>query len=169
MKKSRSYINRVLSMIAAATLVIMMFHVVGSALMRFFMNSPVYGTNEIVEYWYLPLIALFGIPAAQIKGEQITVTLAIDRMKKANADFFQVFSLALGAALSVAFAWFGMLEALGKASISATAGVTSIPAWPAYFIVPVVFMLLAYLYIEEIFSEDRNGSVTTELSEVSVI
>ena len=25
-------------------------------------DAPIYGTNEIVEYWYLPIVALLGIP-----------------------------------------------------------------------------------------------------------
>lgn len=140
-------LNRVLSVVTAVALIVMMLHVVTHALMRHFFDAPIYGTNELVAYWYLPAVALLGIPAAQLRNEQITVTLLVDRIKPMSAVIFKVFGCLLGAVLALGFAWFGLGEAMQKMEIRATAGVVDIVAWPVYFLVPLVFVLLAVLYV----------------------
>ena len=113
--------------------------------MRAFLNAPIYGTNEIVAFWYLPLIVLLGIPAAQLRGEHINVTLVSDRVSlRARALLHRLASL-LSLVVSLGFAWFGLLEAIDKYQVSATAGVTSIITWPVYFVVVLAFSTLAYL------------------------
>ena len=68
-----------LTITTAAAVIVMMLHIVIHALTRSLFDAPIYGTNEIVEYWYLPIVALLGIPAAQLQKEHITVTMAIER------------------------------------------------------------------------------------------
>jgi TRAP-type C4-dicarboxylate transport system permease small subunit len=148
-----------LSLVTAILLTLMTTHIVLNALMRFFLNEPLYGTNEIVTYWYLPFVALLGIPAAHIQKEHIAVTFAIDRMAIGTANVFKTFACATGVLVSIGFAWFGLLEAMSKMELGATAGVTSVIAWPAYFVVPVVFVLLAALLVVEIVS--INGRRTS--------
>lgn len=138
-------LDSVVSIITAITLVAMMVHVVLHALMRSLFQAPLTGTNEIVAYWYLPLVALLGIPAAQLKHEHITVTLALERMRDKTATVFKVFACVVGALLSIAFAYYGLGEALSNMASGSTAGVTRITVWPVYFLVPVVFVLLAGL------------------------
>ena len=77
MLKFNQGVDKILSVLTAIALIVMMLHVVAHALLRYFFNSPIYGTNEIVAYWYLPMIALLGIPAAQLQKEHITVSLVI--------------------------------------------------------------------------------------------
>lgn len=150
MQSFRTGLDRTLSLIAAMVLIVMMSHIVLNALLRFFVNQPIYGTNELVAYWYLPIVALLGIPAAQMQKEQITVTLALERMRTSTANVFRVFACVVGILVSVGFAWYGFEEAVAKMGIQAKAGVTDITAWPVYFIVPVVFVLLATLLVLEI-------------------
>lgn len=164
-------LHRVLAVITAITLVAMMVHIVLHALLRYFFSAPIYGTNEIVAYWYLPILALVGIPAATLQKEHITVTLAVDQMNKSTANVFIVFAAALGTLMSLGFAWFGLQEALSKMSMRSTAGVTDISTWPAYFVVPLVFFLLSFLFVGEIVAIIRSGStpVVEGLNEVSMV
>lgn len=150
MQRFKRVIDLVLSLTAAVGLVAMMTHVVVNALMRFFWDLPLSATNEIVAFWYLPIIALLGIPAAQLQNEQIVVTLAVDRLKAAAANAFKVFACVVGVLLSIGFGWYGFVEALHLMDINATAGVTDVISWPANFIVPFAFVLLALLLILEI-------------------
>ena len=140
-------LDRTLSIVTSIALIVMMLHIVLHAVMRGFFQAPITGTNEIVTFYYLPLVALLGIPAAQLKREHITVTLFIDRMGERAAIALTVIACIIGATLSVGFAYFGLLEALGNFASGSTAGVTSIITWPIYFLVPLVFALLAFLYI----------------------
>ncbi len=140
-------VDRALSVITAIVVVVMMVHVVAHGVLRHFFNAPIYGTNEIVSYWYLPVVALLGVPAAQLQNEHITVTLFKDRLGDSGQRMIHRFACALGAAVSIGFAWFGFGKALDEMAIGATAGVTEFIMWPVRFLVPVVFVLVAILYL----------------------
>ena len=140
-------LDRWLTVTTATAIIVMMLHIVTHALARSIFHAPIYGTNEIVEYWYLPIVALLGIPAAQLQKEHITVTMAVERAKPATAAVFTVFACILGALVSAAFAWFGLMKALENTAIGSTADVSAVITWPVYFLVPIVFVLLAVLYI----------------------
>lgn len=157
------FVNRWLTITTAAAIIVMMLHIVNHAVARSVFNAPIYGTNEIVEYWYLPTVALLGIPAAQLQKEHITVTMAVDRARPAIAAVFTIFACILGALVSLAFAWFGLLEALEKTAIGSTADVSAIITWPVYFLIPIVFVLLAVLYILDAVIIARTGQPETEL------
>lgn len=141
------FVNRWLTITTASAIIVMMLHIVTHAVARSVFNTPIYGTNEIVEYWYLPIVALLGIPAAQLQKEHITVTLAVDRARPATAAVFRIFACLLGVLVSLAFAWFGLTETVENTAIGSTADVSAIITWPVYFLVPVVFVLLAVLYV----------------------
>ena len=143
-------LDRWLTVTTAAAVIVMMLHIVTHALARSLFDAPIYGTNEIVEYWYLPIVALLGIPAAQLQKEHITVTMAVERAKLATAAVFTVFACILGALVSVAFAWFGLSKALENTAIGSTADVSDVITWPVYYLVPVVFVLLAVLYVLDV-------------------
>ena len=147
MVKLNAVLNKCLTITTAAAIIIMMLHIVTHALMRSLFDAPIYGTNEIVEYWYLPIVALLGIPAAQLQKEHITVTMLTERARPATASVFTVFACILGALVSLAFAWFGFMKALENMAIGSTADVSDIITWPVYFLVPVVSILLAVLYV----------------------
>lgn len=163
MVKFNKRLDRVLSAVTAVALIMMMLHVVANAVLRHFFDEPIYGTNEFVAYWYMPVVVLLGIPAAQLRNEQITVTLAVDRMKPMSALIFKVFACAVGFLVALGFAWFGLIEAMEMMEIGATAGVVDIIAWPVYFLVPVVFVLLAVLYLIDIAITIRSGEREVDL------
>ena len=158
-------LNKCLTITTAAAIIIMMLHIVIHALTRSLFDAPIYGTNEIVEYWYLPIVALLGIPAAQLQKEHITVTMAIERARPATASVFRVFACILGALVSLAFAWFGLMKALENMAIGSTADVSDIITWPVYFLVPIVFVLLAALYVLDAVLIARTGE--SELDRVT--
>lgn len=163
MLKFNQSLNKVLSIITAIALIVMMLHVVLNAFMRFSLHAPIYGTNEITAFWYLPMVALLGIPAAQLQNEQIIVTLAIDRMNHRTASIFKIFACILGGLVSLGFAWFGFEEALDNMAMGSTAGVTDIITWPVYFLVPSVFVLLAILYVIDILMILKTGEPEVDL------
>lgn len=138
-----------LSAMAALALIIMMCHIVLNAILRFGFNSPVTGTNEVVEYWYLPFVALAGIPAAQLNKEHIIVNIITERFSLLTAKLFAIFILSLALIFSLSVTWFGFQVAQNQASINATGGVINIIVWPAYFIVPIMFGLLSIVLLME--------------------
>src|SRR5699024_4767931 len=157
MTRVNAGLDRVLSVLAAVATVLMMLHVVAHALLRYFLNSPLYGTNEIVAYWYLPAIALLGIPAAHLQKEHITVTLVTERMGRIYKNIPGLLVGDPRLHVSVGFAYFGFEEATDKMALGATAGVTDIVTWPIYFLVPVTFVLLALLHVFDMVVIVRTG------------
>ncbi|MGO3065457.1 MAG: TRAP transporter small permease, partial [Brevibacterium linens] len=101
-------------------------------------------------------------PAAQLQKEHITVTMAIERAKPATATVFTVFACLLGTLVSIAFAWFGLSKALENTAIGSTADVSDVITWPVYYLVPVVFVLLAVLYILDAFAILRRRTEAGE-------
>lgn len=163
MLKFNQGVDKILSVLTAIALIVMMLHVVAHALLRYFFNAPIYGTNEIVAFWYLPMIALLGIPAAQLQKEHITVSLVVDRMSHRTASIFKIFACILGALVSVGFAFFGFEEALENMKMGSTAGVTDIITWPVYFLVPLVFVVLTILFIVDLIVVLRTGDPDIDL------
>lgn len=163
MLKFNKGLDRGLSAVTSVVLIVMMIHVVANAVLRHFVDEPIYGTNEVVAYWYLPAVVLLGIPAAHLRNEQITVTLVVDHINRKAALVFKVFASVLGGLMSIGFAWFGLHEAMEKMAIGATAGVVDVIAWPVYFLVPVVFVLLAALFLIDIAVSVRTGEYEVDL------
>jgi TRAP-type C4-dicarboxylate transport system permease small subunit len=161
--KFNRILDKWLTVTTATAIIVMMLHIVTHAVARSVFNAPIYGTNEIVEYWYLPLVALLGIPAAQLQKEHITVTMAVDRARSATATVFKFFACILGVLASAAFAWFGMMKALQTTAIRSTADVSEIITWPVYYLVPIVFVLLGLLFILEAVVIVRTGQPELDL------
>lgn len=164
MQKFLKVFDRVLSVAAAVTLITMMLHVVLHAILRSTIKAPIYGTNEIVAFWYLPLVALLGIPAAQIVKEHIAVSLVVDQVSTGAAKTFRFFGFSLAILVSIGFAYFGFGDAMEKMEMGATAGVTDITTWPVYFLVPVIFVLLAVIYIYDLVVALKGDGSTVNLA-----
>ncbi|MCQ9384204.1 TRAP transporter small permease [Brevibacterium moorei] len=166
MQQAHSILNRILSALTAIAVVAMMLHVIAHALSRFLFSAPLYGTNEIVSFWWLPAIALLGIPAAHLQREHITVTLLTERLGPTSARACQIFAACAGGLLSAGLMVFGLREAIEKMTIGATAGVTEITTWPVYFLVPLVFLVMTLCYVLDVFVPvHRTASATVDPAE----
>jgi len=154
-------LEKMLALIASLALLAMMIHVVAHGLRRHAFNAPFYGTNEIVAYWYMPVLVLVGLLAAQIRGEHISVTILVDSLASKARTAMLVMGRALGFLVSIGFAWYGLAEAVKKYDMGTTAGITTIPMWPITFLVPVVFVLLALLYVVTPFPARPQGEDDT--------
>lgn len=140
-------LDTVLCSIAALALLAMMILTVVNALTRTWFSSPIEDANEIVAQWFLPVLVLFGIPAAQVWKEHLNVTLATERMNPISLALTKVVGYTACAVASAALTWFGLEEALKKMDIGATAGITTLPVWPFYFLVPIGFAFATIVFV----------------------
>lgn len=161
-------VTALVTAVAAVVVIAMMLHTLANALGRYIFSAPIYGTNEMVAYWYLPGVVLIGFVAAQAQKEHISVSILYDNIPRRNQLEYTVFSGVVSALLCGAFAWFGLLEALDNLAIGAMAGNSSIIMWPITFIVPVMFALLAALLVIQVvgalirFKRDSKAQPTSE-------
>jgi TRAP-type C4-dicarboxylate transport system permease small subunit len=118
---------------------LMMAHITVNAVLRTVADQPLPNTLEYVQYWYLPAVAFLGFIAAQRRGQHVAADLIYTRLPKAAQRVVLPVMLLMSSLLSAGFAWFGWGEALHAFDIQKTAGVSDVPAWPAYFLVPLAF------------------------------
>lgn len=147
-------ISAVLSDLAAKAwiilLLLMMFHVVTNGLLRKFLNSPIEGTNEWTQYWYMPLIAFGGFVFTEIRNEHIEARFVFDKMPAKIQAELQLLSRFLVIIVCIAFSWFGFLEAGDAFDAKLTGGVIGLPIWPVAFAGPVAFALMAFIGINRV-------------------
>lgn len=126
----------------------MMVHVTANALMRTMANTPVPNTLEMVQYIYLPIVALLGFIAAQHRGQHVAAELVFQALPSVAKRYVLCAVMLLCSILMAAFAWFGMQEALHRTDMGQMAGFTEIPSWPVYFLLPLAFgsMTCQFLY-----------------------
>lgn len=132
--------------LAAAALFAMMALTVVNALTRTWFQAPIEGANEIVAQWFLPVLVLFGIPSAQVWKEHLNVSISTERMGTRSLALTKAVGYTACALLCAALTWFGLEEALKQMEIGATAGITSLPVWPFYFLVPVGFAFATIVF-----------------------
>jgi TRAP-type C4-dicarboxylate transport system permease small subunit len=123
-------------------IIVMMFHIVGNALARTFWNSPLENTLEITEFWYMPILGLLGIVVAEARKQHIIVDIVYVYFPRIAQRGIYVLICVVTAVLMVAFAWYGLEAAQHSHEIRRTGGVTGLPIWPVYYLVPVSFLAL---------------------------
>lgn len=137
------WLRQLVAVPAVVVLFLMTGHVVANALARTFFRHPFPNTLEVTQYWYVPIIALLGIIAAQQAGQHIAAELLYDKLDDVGKKVYTVVGLLLCIVISLGFTWFGLLEAIKSFEIGRTSGSTGLTIWPVYFLVPITFGTLA--------------------------
>ncbi|MFE7422223.1 TRAP transporter small permease [Rhodococcus sp. NPDC057529] len=158
---------RVIEIPAVIVLVVMMLHVTANAILRTVAGSPIQNTIEIVEYVYMPILALLGFVAAQARGEHIVADIATTHMAVRTRRVVLCAGYLLTAVVTAGFAWYGMHEAVHAYEITKTAGVSDVPAWPVYFLVPTAFAVMTVLLVGSAYRAIR-GVEDDEVSDTPI-
>lgn len=143
--KVSARISPVVTTAWALLLLTMTVHVVGNGLLRKFFRAPIEGTNEITQYWYMPLIAFGGFIITEMRNEHIEARIIFDKMPLRVQREFQVGASVLVVAVCAAFAVFTGLEAFESLRIGLTGGVINLTIWPVTFAAPVSFGAMAVI------------------------
>lgn len=101
-------------------------------LVRTFFNQPMPGTLEIVQYLWMPPIAYAALGYVQSRGEQIRVTLLLEKATPRAQQILAIGAEAVAAAMALWLTWLAVISA----SRSIAAGETSplltwILIWPS--------------------------------------
>lgn len=146
----------IISGIAGLALLAMTLLSLSNALSRTWFHAPFYGANEISSLWLLPALVLLAIPGAQVWKEHINVALIIEGLSDRTLAWCRLVGAICSAAICVIFAWYGLHEALAKTEIGATGGITSIVVWPAFYLVPIGFMLSTVVLLADAWIGFKN-------------
>ena len=148
-------INKAIGLVAGAiagvATIVMMFHVIANVVARKIFNHPLPATLEITQYWYMPLLAILGILAAQIAMENLRADILFARFPPVARKWLAIVTNVVAALICLGFAWYSFGAAVENARIGQTAGISLLPIWWVGFVVPVTFLLLAYVFVAQIF------------------
>jgi TRAP-type C4-dicarboxylate transport system permease small subunit len=117
--------------------VLLMLHVVADVVMRFAFDTPIVGTLEFSQFWYLIVIAFLGLALAERRDDHIAAPILFDRLSTQMKKEFTVIGSVLTIVLLLAIAWWGWEEAVTQMDQEAAGIVSGLAIWPPRFLVPI--------------------------------
>jgi len=128
---------------ACIAVLLMAAHVSYDVIARSIVQGGIYGTTEIVSYYYMIACVCLPLAYIELRDEHITVEVFYDLFPAAAKTVILGFSILCTAVFFAAFAYRSWLDALNAlASREKVMGYADIQIWPARFFLPVAFGLL---------------------------
>ena len=153
------FVIRVVAVVALfAILVQTLAHVVA----RYFFNSGVPNTLELVSAWYMPIAIFLGFVVAKAEREHIEARLIFDKLSPKNQRALRLFISLLAVVITALFAVLTLQMALKGFSIKETVGYAGLIVWPVYFVLPFSFAITSLLYVADFVDDVRGRSERTE-------
>lgn len=122
---------------------LLMIHVVLDTFLRYAFNSPLPGTTEYVQHWYMVGIAFLGFAVAERRGEHIEAPLIFDRLPPTLQREFTFVSVLLTIGVLLFIAWWGWEQAMTQLERGERGGAARTTIWPTRFFVPLGALALA--------------------------
>jgi TRAP-type C4-dicarboxylate transport system permease small subunit len=134
-------ISRVMSGIAATAVILMMLLITVDVLLRYFLNRPIKGAHELIEFMMI-LAVFLGVAYVQYRKVNISISLLLDRLpQKAQAIISSLtYILSLGIICVItwtAFTYFRRLWDRGQCTT-----VLNVPIAPLEFILAGSLLML---------------------------
>ena len=124
--------------LGAFAVVALMLHIIADVFLRYFFNSPLPATIEIVSYWWMILVVFPGLAFTQRRKEHVDVTLLTELMPDKQQAGLRIAARLITMLTVGALGWFGWLAALEQWHRGEIAmGSITILIWPMRFMVPL--------------------------------
>lgn len=151
---------------SGACVILMGANVVLDVALRNLARSPLSGTNELVTYLWMPCLALLALGYAEIKDEQIRVTLLIDgasdRSRRRQAIVVEMITVVLAAWMT----YLAIGSAIHSYEISeSTIGATWLLLWPIRVMVVLSFAILTLSAVARIQRIRAGERLLTEIEQ----
>ena len=127
-------------------LVLMAGHVIADVVGRLAFTSPVYGTTEIVSFYYMVAAVCLPLAYIELRDEHITVEVVYQQLPlplRRAVFVFSTLATALFFGLFAYQSWFDALRAM--ATRETVMGAALLEIWPSRFFLPVSFALLTLI------------------------
>lgn len=157
---------RVGSWASGACVLLMGLNVVIDVAMRNLARTPLPGTLDLVTYLWMPCLALLALGYAEIRDEQIRVTLLVDatseRSRRRQAAVVEALTAALGAWMT----YLAIGAAIRSFEISETTISASwLPLWPIRVVVVLSFALFSLSALARIYRILAGERLKTEIEQ----
>jgi|UPI00038036A5 TRAP-type C4-dicarboxylate transport system permease small subunit len=139
-----------MGVIAALSLVVLMFAITLDVVVRYLTKASVPGMLEIAESC-LVISIFFGLPLAAVRGEHVAVSLVTDRLGAAAARACALFAWAVTSLFLAWMSWASIVRALDATQRGEERfGLIRWPIWPMRWVIVVglvVFFTVALLNV----------------------
>lgn len=145
LKKSEYAIGRlswILAVIGTVPVLLMSLHITISVIVRELFNLPVFGTNEIVAYYYMVAIVCLPLSYLELNDEHVTADVVYVRLsKKLRKLTFVIAGLTTCVFFSL-FTYQSWLDAVQSTRVGEMViGHNQILIWPSRFLLPISFSI----------------------------
>lgn len=162
LEKVTTYVTGVLTVIATTALILMMFLTAADVFCRYFLNSPIPGAMELVEY-LMAIVVPFSIAYCALQKSHVAVDLIVDHFPKSLQRFCHFFVTIPAIGFILLICWQNYLSIFETYHSKLTSAVLLIPAYP--FFIPIVIgtFVFAVILIVQLFvsktKEESHGAI----------
>jgi len=155
------FVQLIPTFVASVAMVLMMIHVTIESFSRYFLNSPLPATTEIVSLYYMVPLSVLPLASLLARDELIKVEIVSDLSSlrwRRNLLFFGDVTILV---VSVLATYWMAQEALKKTRIGEVWEGSSafVTAWPSRWFMPLGFGLLALVAAARVLSFIRGRNV----------
>lgn len=138
-----SWVTKLFLGAGTLALLAMAAHVTLDVIARLSLNQPLYGTTEIVSFYYMVATVCLPLAWMELRDEHITVEVLYGPLPTSLRRIVFVFAALVTAAFFSVFAYQTWLDALdATASREVVMGHAFIEIWPSRYFLPLSFGLL---------------------------
>lgn len=138
-----SWLTKVLLVVGTIALVLMAIHVTADVVGRLAFTQPVYGTTEIVSFYYMVAAVCLPLAYMELRDDHITVEVVYQKLPPWLRRAVFVFSTLVTALFFGLFAYQSWLDSLKATAARETVmGHAFIEIWPSRYFLPISFGLL---------------------------
>ncbi len=161
-EKVITFITGILAVLAATALILMMFLTAADVFCRYFFNSPISGSMELVEY-LMAIIVPFSIAYCALQKSHVAVDLIVDHFTKNLRKICHFFITIPSIAFILLISWQNYISVFDVYDSKMTSAVLMIPAYP--FVIPIAIgtLVFAVIMLVQLF-----GSKTKETSDGTI-
>ena len=150
----------VTSLFGSLAILLMTLHVVADVVARYFFNTALFGTLEVVSAYYMVIISFSPLAFATIHGGQLRVESFTRRLSFRAVHILDAVICLIGAVFLIVMVWQGWLEAATRTAsgeIWETAAGT-IVVWPSRWVLVVGVALMAMTMLLQVVAHLRAAA-----------
>ena len=138
----------VLMVAAGVMMCLMMLHITADVAMKYALNQPLFGTVEVVSYYYMIGAIYLPLAYVHVRGQHISVDLFFNHFSQWGKRLCDALAHLCAIVLFSILAYQGWLDATKAMEIGEIVmGSTTISIWPSRFMLPVSFALVTVVSV----------------------
>lgn len=157
---------------AAASVALMLVHIVLDVGGRFLFRQPITGTLEYVQWIWMPMIVFLAFGLAQVKDEHINATVLTDTLSARARRVVDIIALSCAVVGTAVLIYPAILNAQRAVEINDTAlSAAFVPRWPVKILVVACLVVLLLAFIASLarrianIAPDRSLAAEEEIGE----